>query len=165
LKLAAPKVFADGGKIATGVAEIYRELGRETPEWGGDSGKAMADLLALRGELRRSKDFTNADLLRKKLEGIGVTLKDGTSDWVIGTFSVPFSSDVSIQPSFHWNAIPGAINYEIEVSSFLIFAPLVGGRFTSAVPTIIWSGPPLASNNTYFYRVRAVGTTWEYKPR
>jgi cysteinyl-tRNA synthetase len=76
LKLEAVKTVADEGKIAATVTEIYKELGRAAGDWGGDAAKAMNDVIALRAELRKAKDFTKADVLRKKLEGIGVSLKD-----------------------------------------------------------------------------------------
>lgn len=76
LQLEASKTAADGGKIAEAGAEIFKELGRDAPDWGGDALKAMADLIDLRAELRKARDFTRADVLRKKLEGIGVSLKD-----------------------------------------------------------------------------------------
>jgi cysteinyl-tRNA synthetase len=82
LRLAAAKSADDGGKIAAAVGEIFAELERTAADWGGDAARAMADALALRAELRKAKDFGKADILRKKLEGIGVSLKDtplGTS--------------------------------------------------------------------------------------
>ncbi len=79
LKLAAAKPAADGGIIAATVAEIYKELGREATDWGGDAANAMADLLALRAELRQSKKYAEADALRKRLEAAGITIKDTPS--------------------------------------------------------------------------------------
>ncbi len=76
LKLEAAKTAADDGKIAATVAEIYQELGKPAADWGGDAAKAMTDVIALRAELRKAKDFAKADILRKKLENIGVSLKD-----------------------------------------------------------------------------------------
>jgi cysteinyl-tRNA synthetase len=76
LKLEVAKTVADEGKIAAIVAEIYKELGRAAGEWSGDAAKAMNDVIALRAELRKAKDFAKADILRKKLDTIGVSLKD-----------------------------------------------------------------------------------------
>jgi cysteinyl-tRNA synthetase len=80
LKLEAAKTAADDGKIAATVAEIYQELGKPAADWGGDAAKAMTDVIALRAELRKAKDFAKADILRKKLENIGVSLKDTPAD-------------------------------------------------------------------------------------
>ncbi|MEL7563053.1 cysteine--tRNA ligase [Dehalogenimonas sp. 4OHTPN] len=79
LRLVAAKTAADSGEIAETGAEIFRELDRDVPDWNGDAGKAMADVIALRAELRKAKDFANADVLRGKLESIGVSLKDTPS--------------------------------------------------------------------------------------
>ena len=79
LKLEAAKTVADDGKIAATVGEIYQEIGKPAADWGGDAAKAMIDVIALRAELRKAKDFAKADILRKKLESIGVGLKDAAS--------------------------------------------------------------------------------------
>ncbi|XUX00531.1 MAG: cysteine--tRNA ligase [Dehalogenimonas sp.] len=76
LRLETAKTMADDGKIAATVAEIFKEFGKPTTGWDGDADKAMTDAITLRSELRKDKDFTKADILRKKLEGIGVNLKD-----------------------------------------------------------------------------------------
>ncbi|MEN8615295.1 cysteine--tRNA ligase [Dehalogenimonas sp. THU2] len=166
LKLTAAKPADDGGIIITTVTEVYRELGRKAPNWEGDTTRAMADVLALRAELRKNKDFISADLLRKKLEMIGVSLKDGgTSAWVSGIFITPVFSDKPSLPSFSWDAIPGATSYELMVSTSPSLETIVG-HITTPVPVYEWSNPPLAANTTYYYQTRAIiGTTWEYKPR
>jgi cysteinyl-tRNA synthetase len=79
LKLEAAKTAADDGKIAATVDEIYQEIGKSAADCGGDATKAMTDVIALRAELRKAKDFAKADILRKKLESIGVSLKDTTT--------------------------------------------------------------------------------------
>ncbi|APV43482.1 cysteinyl-tRNA synthetase [Dehalogenimonas formicexedens] len=82
LKLESAGKAADDGKIAETVAEIYRELGKTPGEWDEDAAKAMTDVISLRAELRKARDFAKADVLRKKLEGIGVNLKDTPSGTV-----------------------------------------------------------------------------------
>ena len=57
-------------------AEVYGELGRIVPEWNGDAAKTMTDLIALRAELRQAKKYAEADALRKRLEAVGITIKD-----------------------------------------------------------------------------------------
>jgi cysteinyl-tRNA synthetase len=79
LRLVAAKTAADGRKIAEACSEIFRELGRDVPDWNSDAGKAMADVITLRAELRKVKEFAKADVLRGKLESIGVSLKDTPS--------------------------------------------------------------------------------------
>ncbi|PPD58185.1 cysteine--tRNA ligase [Dehalogenimonas etheniformans] len=76
LRLETAKTMVDDGKIAASVAEIFKEFGKPSTGWDGDADKAMTDAITLRTELRKAKDFTKADILRKKLEGIGVNLKD-----------------------------------------------------------------------------------------
>jgi cysteinyl-tRNA synthetase len=72
----APKSLIDAYIILGVAAGVYNELGRTVPEWGGDAAKTMADLIALRAELRQSKKYTEADALRKRLEAVGIAIKD-----------------------------------------------------------------------------------------
>ena len=165
LKLAAAKPIDDGGVIASTVTDIYRELGREVSKWEGDATKTMADLLALRAELRKNKDFIKADLLRKKLEMIGVSLKDGgRTDWVPGgTFTTPTLSDNLSMPSFSWDAILGATSYEIWIDTNPDYSNAM--KFTTPQPTFIGHDIKLTNNTKYYWQTRAIITNWDYKAK
>jgi cysteinyl-tRNA synthetase len=75
----APKSLIDADMILGVAAQVYGELGRKVPEWNGDAAKTMTDLIALRAELRQLKKYAEADILRKRLEAVGITIKDTPS--------------------------------------------------------------------------------------
>ncbi|AKG52781.1 cysteinyl-tRNA synthetase [Dehalogenimonas sp. WBC-2] len=72
----AAKTVSDDSRIAAVATEIFRELGREVPDWGGDTEKTMNDVIGLRTELRQAKKYAEADALRKKLDMAGIAIKD-----------------------------------------------------------------------------------------
>ncbi|MFC1900076.1 cysteine--tRNA ligase [Chloroflexota bacterium] len=62
--------------IISGVYEsIYKELGRPADK-SNDAEKMMQDLINLRQELRKEKQFQQADMVRNKLDEAGITLED-----------------------------------------------------------------------------------------
>jgi cysteinyl-tRNA synthetase len=77
LRLEAP---AAGGEDHAGVlaaaAEIWASAGRAPADWGDAPDRAMADILTLRAELRREKNYAKADKLRNRLDEAGVVIKD-----------------------------------------------------------------------------------------
>ncbi|TFG46422.1 MAG: cysteine--tRNA ligase [Dehalococcoidia bacterium] len=144
--------------------------------------KAINGLLALRAEYRRHKDFVGADLTRKKLETMGVNLKDGTSAWVTSVFTTVAKnqpmidsatpsnltpeariSKVPVKPFFHWAAVTDAISYELWIDTNSDFSTSM--KFTSTTPTFELTGKELVYETDYYRKVRAITTIWEYNSR
>jgi hypothetical protein len=61
-----------------------------------------------------------------------------------------------MDPRFSWDPVPGAVRYEVEVSSSQDFAP--GSKVCCSSPTIATALTPTAllKDNVYYWRVRAV---------
>ena len=78
LTLDSPRVEApDDGGIAEVVASVYTELKRSAPFAGTkDAGAAIEDLIALRNQLRREKQWQQADVVRNRLDEAGIVLED-----------------------------------------------------------------------------------------
>ncbi len=78
LTLASPRAEAqDDGGIAGVVASVYTELNRSAPDAGTkDAGAAIEDLIALRNQLRREKQWQEADVVRNRLDEAGIVLED-----------------------------------------------------------------------------------------
>ncbi|ADJ26987.1 cysteinyl-tRNA synthetase [Dehalogenimonas lykanthroporepellens BL-DC-9] len=72
----ADKTAGDHSGLLVAAAEIWRADGRELPDWDGDAERAMADILSLRAELRREKNYAEADKLRNRLDETGIVIKD-----------------------------------------------------------------------------------------
>jgi len=56
-------------------ASVYKELGRDISA-GEDAEKTVADLIALRNELRQARQFQQADMVRDRLGEAGIVLED-----------------------------------------------------------------------------------------
>ncbi len=63
--------------IAGAYAALYQELGRVPADDGrGDAGRMLDDLVEVRQQLRKAKQWQQADMVRAKLDELGVALED-----------------------------------------------------------------------------------------
>lgn len=86
----APRRLARAGgqlfdRVRSLLEELSPERARAIPAEVGEAGleRVMAELIALRAEARKAKDFARADLVRQRLSALGVVLEDrpGGTGW------------------------------------------------------------------------------------
>ena len=70
--------------IVSGLLQLLKDLGKTPKETGIDT--LMQQLIALRAEARKAKNFAVSDQIRKRLTDLGVTLEDrpGGTIWRVG---------------------------------------------------------------------------------
>ncbi|MFC2122088.1 cysteine--tRNA ligase [Bacteroidota bacterium] len=74
---------ADAAQIAQVAASLYQELGRSNPSREGQTAeKIIDDLIGMRVELRASKQWQQADMVRDKLGEAGIVLEDSSQGTV-----------------------------------------------------------------------------------
>ncbi|TFH36913.1 MAG: cysteine--tRNA ligase, partial [Dehalococcoidia bacterium] len=78
LTLESPRAeLPDDGGIAWASASVYAELNRSVPDAETkDAGAAIEDLIDLRSQLRREKQWHQADVVRNRLDEAGIVLED-----------------------------------------------------------------------------------------
>ena len=67
---------------------------------------------------------------------------------------------ISLEPIFQWSAVAGAEKYELIVSTDVSFInPVIGKTGRYALPATAWkSDKSLEEGNTYYWKVRAIGS-------
>ena len=65
----------DTEQVSQVAASVYKELGRNSSV-GEDAEKVVAGLIVLRNELRKARQFQQADLIRNRLGEVGIILED-----------------------------------------------------------------------------------------
>ena len=71
------RVIMDAGRV-----EFTDESAVEITDFTEDTETMVAELIQLRQELRKAKQFQEADMVRSRLEGVGIVLKDTPSGTV-----------------------------------------------------------------------------------